>query len=25
VTPDMLLMAIENGGNRTHEPLTAHI
>ena len=25
VTPDMLLMALENGGNRTHEPLTAHI
>jgi xanthine dehydrogenase molybdenum-binding subunit len=25
VTPDMLLMAIENGGNRTHEPLTFHI
>jgi xanthine dehydrogenase molybdenum-binding subunit len=25
VTPDILLMAIENGGNRTHEPLTAHI
>ena len=25
VTPDMLLMAIENGGNRTHEPLTLHI
>jgi CO/xanthine dehydrogenase Mo-binding subunit len=25
VTPDMLLMAIENGGNRTHEALTAHI
>jgi xanthine dehydrogenase molybdenum-binding subunit len=25
VTPDMLLTAIENGGNRTHEPLTAHI
>jgi len=25
VTPDILLMAIENGGNRTHEPLTFHI
>jgi xanthine dehydrogenase molybdenum-binding subunit len=25
VTPDMLLMAIENGGKRTHEALTAHI
>jgi xanthine dehydrogenase molybdenum-binding subunit len=25
ITPDMLLTAIENGGNRTHEPLTAHI
>jgi xanthine dehydrogenase molybdenum-binding subunit len=25
VTPDILLAAIENGGNRTHEPLTAHI
>ena len=25
VTPDILLMAIENGGKRTHEALTAHI
>ena len=25
VTPDMILMALENGGKRTHEPLTAHI
>jgi len=25
VTPDILLASIENGGNRTHEPLTAHI
>ncbi|HEY7172235.1 MAG TPA: xanthine dehydrogenase family protein [Vicinamibacterales bacterium] len=25
VTPDVLLTAIENGGKRTHEPLTAHI
>ena len=25
VTADMILMALENGGNRTHEPLTAHI
>jgi xanthine dehydrogenase molybdenum-binding subunit len=25
VTPDILLTSIENGGQRTHEPLTAHI
>ena len=25
ITPDMLLMAIENGGKRAHEALTAHI
>jgi CO/xanthine dehydrogenase Mo-binding subunit len=25
ITPDMLLTAIENGGKRTHEALTAHI
>jgi xanthine dehydrogenase molybdenum-binding subunit len=25
VTPDILLTAIENGGNRTHDPLTAHL
>jgi CO/xanthine dehydrogenase Mo-binding subunit len=25
VTPDMILMALENGGKRTHEPLTAHL
>jgi CO/xanthine dehydrogenase Mo-binding subunit len=25
VTPDMILTALENGGKRTHEPLTAHI
>jgi len=25
VTPDMILMALENGGKRTHEPLTSHI
>ena len=25
VTPDVILMALENSGHRTHEPLTAHI
>jgi hypothetical protein len=25
VTPDILLNALENGGKRNHEPLTAHI
>ena len=25
VTPDIVLSALENGGKRTHEPLTAHI
>jgi len=25
VTADMILMALENGGKRTHEPLTAHL
>ena len=25
VSPDIVLMALENGGKRTHEPLTAHI
>jgi CO/xanthine dehydrogenase Mo-binding subunit len=25
VTPDIILAALENGGKRTHEPLTAHI
>ena len=25
VTPDIVLTALENGGKRTHEPLTAHI
>jgi CO/xanthine dehydrogenase Mo-binding subunit len=25
VTPDVILMALENGGKRTHEALTAHI
>jgi xanthine dehydrogenase molybdenum-binding subunit len=25
VTSDMVLTALENGGRRTHEPLTAHI
>jgi CO/xanthine dehydrogenase Mo-binding subunit len=25
VSPDIILTAIENGGKRTHEPLTAHI
>ena len=25
VTPDVILMALENGGQRQHEALTAHI
>jgi CO/xanthine dehydrogenase Mo-binding subunit len=25
VTPDMILLALENGGKRQHEPLTSHI
>jgi hypothetical protein len=25
VTPDVILTALENGGMRTHEALTAHI
>jgi CO/xanthine dehydrogenase Mo-binding subunit len=25
VTPDVILAALENGGKRTHEALTAHI
>jgi hypothetical protein len=25
VSPDILLNALENSGNRTHEALTAHI
>jgi len=25
VTPDIILNALENGGTRTHEALTAHI
>ena len=25
VTPDIILTALENGGKRTHEALTAHI
>jgi hypothetical protein len=25
VTPDVILNALENGGQRTHEALTAHI
>jgi hypothetical protein len=25
VSPDIVLAALENGGKRTHEPLTAHL